>query len=213
MDLRSHWDAVYRTNQPQAVSWYQAEAWLSLELIRRVAPAANSQILDVGGGASTLVDGLLAAGYTKVAVLDVSSAGLEHARARLGDSSNRVQWIEGDILTVELPAQSVDVWHDRAVFHFLTDPHDRQLYVDRVRHAVRPRGYVLIATFAEDGPARCSGLDVQRYAPDALHHEFGADFTLMESAREVHVTPRGVPQAFVYCLCRYEPNALARTAA
>ena len=127
MDLGSHWDTVYRTNQPQAVSWYQAEARLSLELIRRVAPAANSQILDVGGGASTLVDGLLAAGYTKVAVLDVSSAGLEHARARLGDSSNRVQWIEGDILTVELPAQSVDVWHDRAVFHFLTDPHDRQV--------------------------------------------------------------------------------------
>lgn len=213
LDLRSHWDTVYRTNQPQGVSWFQAEARLSLELIRRVAPAANSQILDVGGGASTLVDGLLAAGYTRVTVLDVSTAGLEHARARLGESAKRVQWIEGNILAVDLRAESVDVWHDRAVFHFLTDPRDRQLYVDRVRHAVRPRGHVLVATFAEDGPVRCSGLEVTRYAPDALHREFGADFTLMESAREVHVTPRGVPQAFNYCLCRYEPTTLARTAA
>lgn len=213
LDLRSHWDTVYRTNQPQGVSWFQAEARLSLELIRRVAPAANSQILDVGGGASTLVDGLLAAGYTQVTVLDVSTAGLEHARARLGESAKRVQWIEGNILAVDLRAESVDVWHDRAVFHFLTDPHDRQLYVDRVRQAVRPRGHVLVATFAEDGPVRCSGLEVTRYAPDALHREFGADFTLMESAREVHVTPRGVPQAFNYCLCRYEPTTLARTAA
>lgn len=213
LDLRSHWDTVYRTNQPQGVSWFQAEARLSLELIRRVAPAANSRILDVGGGASTLVDGLLAAGYTQVTVLDVSTAGLEHARARLGESAKRVQWIEGNILAVDLRAESVDVWHDRAVFHFLTDPHDRQLYVDRVRQAVRPRGHVLVATFAEDGPVRCSGLEVTRYAPDALHREFGADFTLMESAREVHVTPRGVPQAFNYCLCRYEPTTLARTAA
>jgi SAM-dependent methyltransferase len=213
VDWASHWDAVYRTNQPQAVSWYQAEARLSLELIRCVAPAAESQILDVGGGASTLVDGLLAAGYTRVTVLDVSPAGLEHARVRLAESANRAQWIEADILTVELPRQSVDLWHDRAVFHFLTDRRDRQLYLDQVRHAMRPGGHVLVATFAEDGPTRCSGLEAARYTPDALRQEFGADFSLLESAREVHVTPRGVPQAFTYCLYRYEPNTLARPAA
>lgn len=213
MDLRAHWEDVYRKNEPQAVSWYQAEARLSLDLIRRAAPAADSRILDVGGGASTLVDGLVAAGYANVAVLDLCAAALEHARWRLGECATRVRWLEADILTVELPQQSVDVWHDRAVFHFLGDAHDRQRYVEQVRHAVRPGGHVLVATFAEDGPTRCSGLDVTRYTPDALHHEFGEDFRLLESAREVHVTPRGTPQAFTYCLCRYEPHTLARTAA
>jgi SAM-dependent methyltransferase len=203
VDLHSHWDTVYGSNEPRAVSWYQAEARLSLELIRRVAPGADSQILDVGGGASTLVDGLLAAGYANVAVLDLCAAALDHARSRLGASATRVRWIVADILSAELPEQSIDVWHDRAVFHFLTDACDRQRYVEQVRHAVRPGGLVLVATFAADGPTRCSGLDVARYAPDALHHEFGEDFSLIESAREVHVTPRGTPQAFTYCLCRY----------
>jgi ubiquinone/menaquinone biosynthesis C-methylase UbiE len=213
VDLRSHWDAMYRTNQPRAVSWYQAEARLSLELIQRAAPGADSQILDVGGGASTLVDGLLAAGYAHVTVLDLSPAALDYARSRLGTSATRVGWIDADILHVELPEQSVDVWHDRAVFHFLTEARDRQRYVDQVRRTVRRGGHVLIATFAADGPSRCSGLEVMRYAPDALHHEFGSEFRPIASAREEHVTPRGASQAFTYCLCRYEPATKGRTAA
>ena len=206
LDLRSHWNSIYRTNEPHAFSWYQAEARLSLELIRRVARDADSQILDVGGGASTLVDGLLVAGYTNVAVLDLSPAALDQARSRLGASATRVRWIDADILSAELLGQSVDVWHDRAVFHFLTDARDRQRYVAQARRAVRPGGHMLVATFAEDGPARCSGLEVVRYAPEALHHEFGPDFRLLESAREIHITPRGTPQAFTYCLCRFEPT-------
>lgn len=213
MDARRHWDSVYRQKGAEEVSWYQAESRLSLELIRRAAPSNDAGILDVGGGASKLVDGLLAAGYTRVGVLDVSHAALEQARSRLGPSAAAVRWIEADILTADLPEHSVDVWHDRATFHFLTAARDRARYVEQVRHAVRPGGHVLIATFAEDGPTHCSGLEVARYAPDALHHEFGADFRLVQSAREEHVTPSGARQAFTYCLCRYEPHMHARSAA
>lgn len=205
MDSRTHWDAVYRQNRVEDVSWYQAEARLSLELIRRAAPTTNAHILDVGGGASTLVQALLAAGYRNISVLDLSSTALERAQARLGPNAVRVQWIEADILTFDFLQQDVDVWHDRAVFHFLTDAGDRRRYIEQVKRAVRRKGHVLVATFAEDGPTRCSGLDVVRYAPDALHHEFGPDFHLLESAREIHVTPRGTSQAFTYCLCRFEP--------
>lgn len=205
MDPRSHWEQVYRTKGADQVSWFQPEAKLSLELIQLVAPARDSSIIDVGAGASTLVDGLVAAGYSRVTVLDLSPAALIQAQQRLSNNAGAVIWQEADVLTADLDTGAFDVWHDRAVFHFLTSTAERTRYVKQVRRAVRPRGFVLVATFAEDGPLRCSGLDVARYSPEALHGEFGTDFRLIESRHEMHRTPGGAPQAFTYCVCRYEP--------
>lgn len=207
MDSKPYWEAIYGTKRAGEVSWFQPAARLSLELIQRVVPNRAAAILDVGGGASTLVDGLLGAGYYRVSVLDLSSAGLAQARQRLGPAAAQVMWQEADILEARLPRAAVDVWHDRAVFHFLTAAADRRRYVEQVRHAVRPGAHVLVATFAHDGPTRCSGLEVARYTPEALHGEFGEHFRLLSSTREDHVTPWGSHQPFVYCLCRYEPQA------
>ncbi len=197
------------------MSWFQPEATLSLALIQRVAPGFDSAIVDVGAGASTLVDGLVTTGYHCITVLDLSVAALAHAQQRVAGcgTAGSVVWRQADVLTAELSAAAFDVWHDRAVFHFLTDGADRARYVAQVRHAVRPGGFVLVATFAEDGPLRCSGLDVARYSSDALHGEFGGDFRLLDSRREEHRTPWGARQAFTYCLCRYDPQALLRDAA
>lgn len=205
VDPRSHWEEIYRTKGPEQVSWFQAEATLSLQLIQQAALPRDSAIIDVGAGASTLVDGLLAAGNRRITALDLSGAALARSQARLAGAAALVTWREGDVLTAALERAAFDLWHDRAVFHFLTDPADRARYVAQARHAVRPGGYVLVATFAEDGPTRCSGLEVVRYAPDALHAEFGAEFRVVESRRQMHHTPWGAPQAFTYCLCRYEP--------
>ncbi len=206
MDAKAHWEAIYRTKAPTQVSWYQPHASRSLALIRRVAPDLSAPIIDVGGGASTLVDDLLAVGYSEVTVLDLSRAALAAARSRLGPAAARVGWLEADILETSLPEATYSVWHDRAVFHFLTTPEARARYVAQVRRAVRPGGFVLVATFAMDGPERCSGLEVTRYTPEALHGEFGAPFQLMASEREEHATPGGVRQAFIYCLCRLEES-------
>lgn len=202
MDRREHWEQVYRTKRPQHVSWFQAEARLSRRLIEAVAPDRDAAIIDVGAGASTLIDGLLASGYRNLTVLDLSTAALDQARQRLGESAAAVGWQVGDILDLPLERAAFDLWHDRAVFHFLSDPAERARYVGQVRHAVRPGGHVLVATFAEDGPLRCSGLDVVRYSPPALHAEFGDGFQFVEGHRELHTTPAGVGQAFSYCLCR-----------
>jgi ubiquinone/menaquinone biosynthesis C-methylase UbiE len=213
MDAKTHWEHVYQAKGPEQLSWFQAEATLSRELIAQLAPARASRVIDVGAGASTLVDGLLADGYSHVTVLDLTVAALDVARARLGADAKRVEWLEGDVLTAPLPAASADVWHDRAVFHFLTDPLDRARYVEQVRRVVRPQGTVLVATFADDGPTRCSGLEVRRYSPSELHNEFGRDFRLRESRREEHHTPWGTLQAFTYCVCSYEPAGDVRSAA
>jgi SAM-dependent methyltransferase len=204
MDPKSYWDHIYRSKLPTQVSWYQPHALRSRELIRRVSPPPDGAIIDVGAGASTLVDDLLDAGYHDLTLLDLSATALAVARTRLGTRANRVQWIEGDILKAALPEAGYSVWHDRAVFHFLTAPGDRARYVSQVHRAVRSGGFVLVATFADDGPTHCSGLEVDRYSPEALHAEFGAPFRLMASEREEHVTPRGVHQAFIYCLCRMD---------
>lgn len=202
MERRSHWQAVYQSKRPDQVSWYQPHARRSLALIRQVAPETTAAILDVGGGASTLVDDLIAAGYAQVTVLDVSAAALAQSRERLGTSAQQVRWLEADVLDAQLADAGIDVWHDRAVFHFLTDPNDRRRYVEQVRHALVPRGHVVIATFAEDGPTRCSGLEVQRYSPASLQDVFGAGFERVHDEREVHVTPAGGEQAFTYCVLR-----------
>jgi SAM-dependent methyltransferase len=202
MDPKTHWETVYTAKSPMAVSWFQPQARLSLELVTAAAPDRVSRILDVGGGASRLVDGLLDLGYSRVTVLDIAEAALQHARERLGPRATEVTWLAGDIRSVALDPASVDLWHDRAVFHFLVDAVDRRRYVDQVRRALRPGGIVIVATFADDGPQRCSGLDVARYSPEELHGEFGDDFRLLRSEREEHQTPSGAVQAFTYCLCR-----------
>jgi SAM-dependent methyltransferase len=204
MDRKSHWEHIYRTKLPTEVSWYQPHVVRSLDLIRRASPPPNGAIIDVGGGASTLIDDLLDAGYQDLTVLELSATALAEARKRLGAEAGRVRWIEADILDASLPAGGYSVWHDRAAFHFLTAPADRARYIAQVRRAVRPGGLVLVATFADDGPTRCSGLEVRRYSPEALHAEFGAPFRPLASEYEQHVTPAGVRQAFLYCLCRMD---------
>jgi ubiquinone/menaquinone biosynthesis C-methylase UbiE len=202
MSRRTHWDNVYRTKAASEVSWYQPEATVSLGLIRRVAPDIDTPILDVGGGASTLVDGLVQAGYRRVTVLDLAGSALAVAQQRLGPRASEVEWIEADVLSAALAPAGYRVWHDRAVFHFLTDPEDRARYLAQTRRAVAPGGHVIVASFATDGPARCSGLEVVRYSPDTMHAAFGDGFRLIDSVREDHLTPAGATQAFIYCLCR-----------
>lgn len=206
MPAKNHWDQVYSSNPSDAVSWYQPHADESLRLIRESGLPLSASIIDVGGGASTLVEDLLAHGYTELSVLDLSAAALAAVRQRLGAAANKVHWIEGDITQMALPSHAYDVWHDRAVFHFLTDPGQRQAYVNAVLHAVKPGGHVIVATFAEDGPSQCSGLPVMRYSADGLHAEFGAPFTLLRHETEEHLTPFGSTQKFVYCYCRKEAS-------
>jgi ubiquinone/menaquinone biosynthesis C-methylase UbiE len=206
MQSREHWERVYRTKSTTDVSWYQEHAEQSLRLIRRTGVSRDAAIIDVGGGASTLVDDLLQDGYGSLTVLDLSAAALEAARSRLGERARRVQWIEGDIAKLALAEHAYDVWHDRAVFHFLTREADRRAYVAQVLRAVKPQGHVIVATFAEDGPIQCSGLPVMRYSPAELHGQFGPDFALLTQEREEHHTPRGGTQKFIYCYCRVVPS-------
>jgi len=200
-DQKEHWEKVYQTKHPDSVSWFQEHATRSLELIRSIGPSLTANVIDVGGGASTLVDDLLSNGFKHVSVLDLSASALDVARMRLGAAGECVIWIAGDICTVNLPSQTYDIWHDRAVFHFLTDPNDRAAYVQQVMKSVKPGGHVIVATFAPDGPEQCSGLPVARYSPGELHQEFGPSFELLEHMSEEHKTPWGSVQHFVYCHC------------
>lgn len=204
MDARSHWENVYTTKAPDAVSWYSPHLGTSLELIEKVAPARSTSIIDVGGGESTLVDDLLARGYQNITVLDVSPTAIEVTKRRLGQAAERVQWAISDITKAELPPNSYDLWHDRAVFHFLRTMDERVAYVRQVAKAVRSGGHVLVSTFGPEGPAKCSGLEVVRYDAESLHAEFGVRFRLLESLKELHETPFGTTQQFLYCLCRVD---------
>lgn len=199
-DRRQHWEQVYSDKAVDQVSWFQPHATSSLRLIADCA-GTDAHIIDVGGGASVLVDDLLDAGYRNLTVLDLADSALATSRQRLGERARQVQWIAGDVTRVALPAALYDVWHDRAVFHFLTDPDDRARYVEQVLKSVKPGGHVIVATFGPGGPLQCSGLDVVRYAPDTLHAEFGAPFRLIRHETEIHHTPAGKEQDFVYCYC------------
>ncbi|MBK6569000.1 MAG: class I SAM-dependent methyltransferase [Rhodoferax sp.] len=202
MQSKDHWEKVYTTKEADNVSWFQAHAELSMRLIRESCPRRDAAIIDVGGGASTLVDELLDDGYPNVTVLDLSSAALAESRRRLGVRGETVRWMEADITCAEFEPHSFDLWHDRAVFHFLTTKKDRIAYVRQVLQAVKPGGHVIMATFGSDGPSQCSGLPVMRYAPDELHAEFGDAFTLLAHEEQLHHTPFGTDQQFVYCMCR-----------
>jgi len=202
MQPKDHWEKVYSTKAADEVSWFQEHAELSLKLIRDADVPSTASIIDVGGGASTLVDDLLANGYRNVTVLDLSAAALATAKTRLGSNAASVRWLEANVIEAALPERSFDVWHDRAVFHFLTSEEDRHAYVRQVLHAVKPGGLVIVATFAEDGPEKCSGLPVMRYGSSELHAEFGEPFLLLGHEKESHHTPGGIEQKFVYCFCR-----------
>lgn len=199
MDRREHWEHVYSTKRVTQVSWYTPHLERSIAMIRAVADTSAS-IIDVGGGASTLVDDLLALGYAKLTVLDVSNTALSVARERLGARAGMVQWIAGDVTTVDLPNKAYDVWHDRTVFHFLTEPADRSAYVRVATGSLKLGGHAILATFSLEGPMRCSGLDVVRYSAENLGQELGPAFALKEEVHESHCTPSGAKQKLIYCL-------------
>jgi 2-polyprenyl-3-methyl-5-hydroxy-6-metoxy-1,4-benzoquinol methylase len=204
MSSRPHWENVYRTKQPDEVSWYRPHLDTSLALIEAAVPDRDACIIDVGGGASTLVDDLLARGYRNLSVLDLSSAALDISKARLGEGAQSVDWRCGDVRTAQLPANEYDLWHDRAVFHFLTSAEDRAAYVRQIQRSVKPGAHVFVATFGPVGPTKCSGLDVLRYAPDALRGELGPRFRLVQHRTERHETPAGRIQPFTYGHFRLE---------
>jgi len=195
VDAQTHWEKVYTEKAPNAVSWYRPHLETSLSLIERVS-SKSSAILDVGGGESTLVDDLLSHGHENVTVLDISQIALDANKKRLGSASERVHWLVADVTKAELPRSVYDVWHDRAVFHFLTPPTDREAYVRQAAHAVKAGGYAIVSTFGPEGPTKCSGLDVVRYDAESLHREFGEHFRLLKSTKELHQTPFGTIQQF-----------------
>jgi SAM-dependent methyltransferase len=194
----SHWDSVYRARTATEVSWYEARPEKSMELIRSTAISTDDPIVDVGAGASLLVDELLNAGYRDLTVLDISATALERMRERLGARGSSLSLVREDV-TVFQPNRLYALWHDRAVFHFMVQKEDRELYVETLRRALRPAGHVVMATFGPEGPERCSGLSTARYDAVSLAAELGPDFQLVDSVVVVHRTPWNTPQQFLYC--------------
>ena len=201
---QEHWEKIYATRAPDAVSWYRAHLETSIALIERAACGRPASIIDVGGGESTLADDLVERGYENITVLDISQIALDVTRKRLGARAEKIRWILADVTQADLPEQSFDVWHDRAVFHFLTSKEQRVAYVRQVARSVKRGGYVIVSTFGPEGPVKCSGLDVVRYDAGSLHDEFGESFRLVDSSEEFHRTPLGATQQFLYCYCRVE---------
>jgi SAM-dependent methyltransferase len=197
----AHWENVYRSRGEREVSWFQETPSISLELMRLAAATRHSAIVDIGGGASRLVDALVDEGYAAVTVLDLSEAALAATRVRLGQAAAGVTWIGADV-TRWKPIQRYDLWHDRAAFHFLTDAADRAAYLACLREALRPGGHAIIATFALDGPERCSGLPVIRYDAASLGKMLGSAFDLVETRRHDHQTPMGTIQRFQFSVFR-----------
>jgi trans-aconitate methyltransferase len=201
MERKQHWETVYQQKQPDEVSWFQTHPEYSLELIHATGMAKNQPVIDVGGGASRLVDKLLEAGYQDVSVLDIAAAALAHAGNRLGERATQVTWLESDV-TAFAPPRQYALWHDRAVFHFLTDAGDRAKYLAVLHRAILPGGHVIIATFAPDGPDKCSNLPVERYDAEKFQATLGKGFRLLETRSEAHRTPANKIQHFLYFRCR-----------
>lgn len=198
MDSKAHWDLVHSTEDPDAVSWYRPHLETSLALIEHAGAEPSASIIDIGGGQSTLASDLLARGYEYLTVLDISATAIEKAKERLGENVARIRWIAGDVTQVELPNHAYDIWHDRAVFHFLTSEAQRSAYVQQAAKSLKPGGNIILATFASDGPTQCSGLEVCRYSVESLVRELGDRFRLVESIEELHHAPAGAMQPFVY---------------
>lgn len=205
MTSREHWDGVYARRDPAEASWFQAEPTASLRLIGSAGLAKSAPLVDVGGGASRLVDCLLECGYSDLTVLDISARALEHAHLRLGSRAAAVRWRVADVTGFE-PDRRYALWHDRAVFHFLTEVEDRAAYARRMHDALAPGGQAIIATFGPAGPERCSGLPVVRYTASELTLALGGDLRLIESLIEQHRTPAGAEQQFIYCRFVKEPG-------
>jgi SAM-dependent methyltransferase len=203
MDPREHWDAIYRKRAPSELSGFEPTPETSFELIGTVAPQPEAVVLEVGGGASALVAGLLDRGYRDITVVDLSGTALTRVRERLGARGASVRLLESNVLTLEL-GRPVDVWHDRAVFHFLTAEEDRSAYLETLRDTLRPGGHVVLATFALDGPEKCSGLPVVRYSPETLGGTLGPDYRLVQALARAHVTPNRKEQRFTYAVFQRE---------
>ncbi len=206
MDSKAHWEEVYGAKPSSSMSWFQALPIRSLELILDSGATLDSAIIDVGGGDSTLVDALLDRGFSRVTVLDISRAALARAQERLGARAANVTWLEADMRNAELPRHGYQLWHDRAAFHFLLSAGNRRRYVDTLRHALAPGGTLVIATFAADGPTRCSALDVARYSAETLRAELGADFELVRAFEDSHRTPGDAEQQFTFAAFRRAPT-------
>jgi ubiquinone/menaquinone biosynthesis C-methylase UbiE len=205
MNRKEHWNQVYQTKASDDVSWFQPRPEVSLRLIAATGIGKGDGVIDVGGGASTLVDFLVTDGFNPLAVLDISAAALEHAKQRLTRRSGEVEWFEADVTQFNLPHR-FGLWHDRAVFHFLTSETDRRKYVETLTRTLTPEGHVIIATFAKDGPLKCSGLDVCRYDAASLCAELGPRFKLMEQVDETHITPWEAQQKFSYFRFKQQPG-------
>ena len=201
-ETKQHWENVYRNKSPLEVSWYQQEPVLSLLLIANTQLLPDARIIDVGGGSSTLVDELCDEAYTDISVLDISGSALAHTKKRLADKADKVHWYETDV-TCFKPPHRFALWHDRAVFHFLTNRADRESYINVLKQALEPRGHLIIMTFAIDGPRKCSGLDIVQYDADKLTAELGPGFKLVESGHQIHHTPAGKQQKFAYFRFRF----------
>lgn len=199
---KQHWETIYATRDEAGTSWFRPHLDESLRLIASLALPVDAAIIDVGGGRSTLVDDLLRQGFTDMTVLDIAEVALNDSRARLGERAGAVHWMAGNALAMPLPAAGFALWHDRAVYHFLTEAADRRRYLEQLTNALRPGGHAIIATFAADGPERCSGLIVRRYDADGLADEFASHFERVADSREIHPTPFGTEQAFTYTLLR-----------
>lgn len=206
MNPKEHWEKVYLSKPSTEVSWYQARLTKSLELIAAAGIEKEARIIDVGGGASTLAEDLLANGYHHLTVLDISSEALNQSKKRLGEKSKKITCLEADILTADLPKNVFDLWHDRAVFHFLTNPKDRKTYLEVMKQSLKPDGFLIIASFSLEGPQKCSGLEVMRYSPDTLSQELEDAFVLLKTFNERHQTPFGTFQNFIYCLFQKTPQ-------
>lgn len=196
-DAKSHWENIYSDKSPLEVSWYQKEPTLSLKLISDMQLEQDAPIIDVGGGSSVLVDRLYEAGYTRLAVLDISSKALGYAKARFGSNADQIDWYEEDVTRFKPPHQ-FSLWHDRAVFHFLTEKSDRLDYLAVLQRTLVHGGHLIIAAFAIGGPSKCSGLDIVQYDAETLRAELGSDFELLDGFGELHLTPANKEQRFNY---------------
>jgi len=199
MTRKNHWEQVYAAKPADRLGWYRPNLQTSLQWIHDLDLPRSAPIIDVGGGASTLADDLLAAGFESITVLDIAASALQQLRGRLGTRADAVTWICADVTAVELPAYAYLLWHDRAAFHFLTEADDIDRYRDRLLTALQPGGYAIIGTFSPQAPPKCSGLPVRRYDHETLARTLGPEFSLLRHHEELHVTPGGVEQMYLYC--------------
>ena len=202
MSKKDHWEQVYKTRSIDRVGWYKSHLQTSLTWIKELDLAKDDPVIDVGGGASTLVDDLLESGFKSISVLDISDEALSLVKERLGKKKDLITWLTGDVTTFDFQPNSYELWHDRAVFHFLTTHEQQQKYRDNLLKALKAGGNLVVGTFAPEAPPMCSGLPIQRYSAEQLENTLGIEFKLKRHHKEMHITPGGVEQMYLYCLFR-----------